>query len=544
LKAQIKDRRDFLKFMGRTSAALGFVPFLLPGCSSPTRKYVSGTPFAPVSPTTRDDLMLAEGLKYEILLKWGEPINARENFGVHNDFLAFEAFKNKTDEGVLMVNHEYLHPILFHNRKMDSPRTKQEMILEQEAVGVSLVHIKKEDGIWKFVKNSKYNRRVSGRTMIPFQKGYRIFGSTSAMGTLSNCAGGKTPWGTFLTCEENYDIFVGEAKFENRHRKFIEVDKFKWYEHFPVPPEHYGWVVEIEPFTGKAVKRCALGRFEHESATIVVSKKNRAVAYMGEDRKGGYIYKFVSDSGTSLEKGTLYVADTVKGRWIPLDLEKSKELKKHFDTQIEVLTYCNKASEIVGATQQDRPEDIEIDPISGEIFIALTNNSDRNNHYGSILKIQEASGDYEAKNFKATTFTTGSQENGFACPDNMVFDKNGNLWFTTDMPEREISEGAYGGLGNNGLFYMPLRGKYAGRAYQVASSPIDAEFTGPMFSPDNKTLFLCVQHPGSETKDPRNPTSDWPERKGVPKSSVVTISGPLLDQLLMKDPPPAPQKKS
>ena len=132
----------------------------------------------------------------------------------------------------------------------------------------------------------------------------------------------------------------------------------------------------------------------------------------------------------------------------------------------------------------------------------------------------------------ATTWKSGGPEFGLACPDNLAFDKKGNLWVTSDISDEKTDQGPYKGLGNNGLFYVPLRGEWAGRAFRIATTPKDAEFTGPMFSDDGKTLFLCVQHPGATTVDPEKPTSTWPDRKGLPKSAVVMIQGPLLDKLL------------
>lgn len=528
------DRRDFLKFMGRTSTALaiGGLWSTLPGCTTVSPRPLN-LGFKPIRPTHDDAFILPAGLRHEILIRWGEPINSSENFGTNNDFLAFHSLNTKADEGILLVNHEYFHPVLLHNREMNTPRTKEEVIREQLSVGNSLLHIKNKDGSWQVVKNSKYNRRITGRTTIPFQPGRKIFGSSQAMGTLANCAGGKTPWGTFLTCEENYDIFYAESSFENRERRFVDNNKFRWHQYFPNPPEHYGWVVEIEPLTGKAVKRTSLGRFEHECATVVLGKSGKPVVYMGEDRNGGGIFKFISDKKDSLESGTLYVADTDHGIWIPMDLGKTPELKKHFSDQTEVLTYARRAAEIAGGTPQDRPEDIEVDPATNNIIVALTNNAKHLNAFGSLLKISEKDGDFESLQFESSTFISGGPQSGFACPDNLAFDKKGNLWMTVDMPETAIAHGGYEAFGNNGLFYIPMTGVNAGQAFQVASAPRDAELTGPLFSPDYKTLFLSVQHPGSETKDPRKPTSQWPDGPGhLPKSAVLTISGPLLDQLM------------
>ncbi len=536
-------RRHFLEFMGRSLTLTSLTPLLGTGAtfavgastvSCTSLETQKKSPFPVVRPSLKDDLILAEGLHYQILIKYNESINKTEKFGTHNDYLALTLFPGKTDEGILLVNHEYLNPTLIHARKIiNGERTKDEVLLEQSTLGCSLLHLKKDaNDQWQIVKDSQYNRRLTARTPIPFQKGYTILDSKVAIGTLVNCAGGVTPWGTVLTCEENYDNFYGDVTYVNKERKFVPIDKYRWFDHFPLPPEHYGWVVEVDPFTGKAVKRNALGRFEHECATIKMTKDQRPVVYMGEDRKFGCLYKFISSKKNSLEKGTLYVADTEKGKWIPLDLKKNPKLKPHFDSQTEVLTYTREAAQLAGGTPQDRPEDIEIDPLTGDIFVALTNNSDRQNYYGSLLKIVEDNNNPESMTFQASTWKSGGPEWGVACPDNMAFDRNGNLWVTSDIADENTNRGPYKGLGNNSLFYVPLRGEFAGQAFRVATSPCDAEFTGPMFSPDGKTLFLCVQHPGEGTTDPLKPTSTWPDRQGLPKSSVVMIQGPLLDQLL------------
>lgn len=526
-------RRDFLKFMGYSSVALGMGPTILNlgGCTHSNRLN-NQRPFLPLQPTKVDDLVLAKGFSYEVLIQAETPINSKDVFGQHNDYLAFIPFPDRQDAGLLWVNHEYLHPVLVHNRAMNRPRTRQEILKEQASVGGSILEMKKENYRWQVVKNSTYNRRISALTNIPFQKDYQILGKSVAKGTLANCAGGITPWGTILTCEENYDIFYGETAYNNGKRTFIpHDDELAWYKYDAQPPEHYGWVVEVDLKTGKAIKRNALGRAPHEGATVALSSSGFPVVYMGEDRVGGFVYKFVSSQKNSLEAGTLYAADTNNGRWLPLDIQKNKQLAKSFKNQVDVLTYSHQAAKIAGATPQDRPEDIEIHPNTGDIYIAMTKNPATENFNGSILRIQENNKAYEGLNFKASVWLSGGIENGFACPDNMVFDNKGNLWLTVDMSEKDIKKGHYKGLGNNGLYYIPMSGSNAGEVFQVASAPVDAEFTGPFFAPDYKTLFLSVQHPGSSTKDPKNPSSTWPNRKGLPKSSVVTISGPALNAL-------------
>ena len=527
------NRRSFLKYMGRSTLALSAIA-TLPGCQQNKLKRQEGL-FPGLNPSLEDDLLLAPNFDYHIVAKWGEALNSKgEKFGFNCDFTSFVPFRGKVDEGLLWVNHEFVIPSFVH-RKNESElknRTRSQMIAEQKEVGGSIIHIRKRNNQWKLVKNSKYNRRLDGRTPIPFSHNFKIQGSKKAYGTLANCSGGQTPWRTILTSEENYHNFYGDIQFDEKgNKRFVDSQRLGWNKHFPLPPEHYGWVVEVDPFTGKAKKQVLLGRAAHEGATPVLTKKKKAVVYMGEDTEGGFIYKFVS-TGAHLNKGKLYAADTVKGRWLLLDYDKDPRLNKYFSSQLEVLTYSHKAAEILGATPQDRPEDIEVDPKTNNIIVALTNNKNKKNFYGSLLKITEAQ-DFDSTTFQSEHWINGGYETGFSCPDNFAFDNKGNLWMTVDISEKVIDRGPYKGFGNNGLFYIPLSGPKAGIAIQVASAPADAELTGPWFSPDYKTLFLSVQHPGALSRFRIDkPTSQWPDGPGkLPKSSVIALQGKRLTQL-------------
>ena len=264
------------------------------------------------------------------------------------------------------------------------------------------------------------------------------------------------------------------------------------------------------------------------------AKDGRAVVYSGDDANDQCFYKFVADKADSLEKGTLYVADTEKGKWLALDWASQPKLKKAFKNQTEVLVFAREAAHLLGATKLDRPEDVEVDPRTGHVIVALTNNAPKNNHFGQLMKIEEKGGDAAALEFKASTLLAGGPENGFACPDNLAFDPNGNLWMTSDISGSSIGKAPYEKFGNNGLFVIPAEGSFAGKVIQVASAPVDAEFTGPAFSPDGKTLFLSVQHPGEKSKGPNKLTSHWPEGgKSAPKASVIAVSGDNLKRLAM-----------
>ncbi len=511
----IMNRRNFLQFLG-VSGVLA----TLPSCSTNSALTPSGTSLPGLGTTLEDRLITADGLAYDVLVRWGDRINGTEKFGFNNDFIAFHPLAS--DRGLLWVNHEYVTPLFIKG----NDRTKANVDQELLEVGGSIVEVKLEKGKWAFVPDSAYNRRLTGNTKIPFAGGRKVGGTTFALGTMGNCAGGKTPWGTFLTCEENYDIFWGDVDRKGKKT----ASWLAWDKHYPRNPQHYGWVVEVEPKTGAAKKLVSLGRCAHECAAVTKGKNGRVVAYTGDDSINEHLYKFISDSGDSLEQGKLYVANLEKGQWLSLDIADQPVLKEKFKDQTEILTYVREAAKLVGATPLDRPEDIEFDPLTGHVFVALTNNKVVKNFYGSILKIIEDNDDPASLTFKHETFLTGSGES-FACPDNMVFDPKGNLWFTTDMAGTEMNKGPYEKLGNNGLFVFLRSGPNQGKIIRVASAPVDAEFTGPCFSPDYKTLFLSVQHPGETSPSLNKLTSHWPDG-GVPKPSVVTLTGPLLDRIV------------
>lgn len=534
-------RRDFLKFFGGTTSLLfmgGVGSGVLTSCSTSLEKVDFKTlGFKPLTPRTDDELVLANGLNYKIMMSWGDQLNSKERFGYNNDFTAYVPLKDKADEGILWVNHEYVHPMFASGYRRGEKRTKEQVDQEREEVGGSLVHIKKTKEGWAPVQNSPYNKRLSATTAIPLVAPRPIDGTSVAVGTLGNCAGGVTPWGTFLSAEENYQHYYGDYDYKSNDRKS---GRLSWHKFYDQSPRHYGWVVEIEPLTGKAKKLTALGRFSHESATTVRAKDGRVVVYSGDDKADEFIYKFISHSKDSLEKGELFVADLKNGRWLSLDRSKSKILQEEFDDQLDVLIHCRRAGRLLGATHCDRPEDIEINPSNGDVIVALTNNYDKknwsdpkNNFYGSLLKISEKDRDPAALSFTSDTLVMGGRETGLACPDNLCFDRRGNLWVTTDISGSVVEKKAYKGFGNNALHYIPMSGPYAGQVFQVASAPVDAELTGPSFAPDGETLFLSVQHPGERSKSLKKLTSHWPKGGGeIPRSSVVQIRGETMRKLL------------
>lgn len=507
----MNNRRDFLKFIGASSLSVSGLS-LFQSCQNQI-----GTSKR-IFPTTADEVVLLPGLKYHTIVGWGDRMSDKDVFGFNCDYINTHYLND--NEMIMWVNHEYVNPLFVSG----SDRNKKNVDIERSLTGGSLVHLKKEQGQWKFTPGHKLNKPVRSDTPMTFAYGAKIQGSNKVEGMVSNCAGGKTPWNTFLSCEENYHQNYGEV--DRKSGKLIYEPSIAWHKFYPHSPEKYGWVVEIDPFTGKAQKHVNLGRFSHESATCHIGKKKQVVVYSGDDKANEHVYKFVSETATDFKKGVLYVANTEKGRWLPLDLELSPILKQHFKSQVEVLTYAREAAKILGATTLNRPEDIEIHPHSGDIYISLTNNKKKGDYYGSILKISEKDNDHTSLEFKSETFKLGGDL--FSCPDNLVFDSKGNLWVATDISGSSIGKDSYQKFGNNGLFLIPTSGENKGKVIQVASAPVDAEFTGLSFDRDESTLFVSVQHPGELTKDLSKPTSTWPTGKN-PVPTVIAITG--IDQI-------------
>ena len=547
------NRRAFIKFLGKASLGSLFIPPFLVNCSSNSSSIVSKNlsdktlerlkklTLENLIASDTDDLLLSNGLNYHTIIKWGDAISDHDTFGFNNDFTCFIPLnENNSKDGLLWVNHEYVNPLFvsdFNYREYENPqqhRTKEQVDKEMYNVGGTIVRIREENGQWKVVKNDPYNRRITARTPMKLNWDTPIKGKTSVIGTHSNCSGGITPWKTFLTCEENYDNFFGETEYDENNRETHRPSTENWENFYKYPPEHYGWVVEVDPKDGTAQKHIALGRFAHECCTLYELEDKRVVAYSGDDKDNEHLYKFISSKPQSLKEGTLYVADTKEGKWIPLDWKKQPVLQKKFKNQTEVLIRAREASKLVGATELNRPEDIEIDPITGNIFVSLTNNKSKNDFHGSILKIEETNGAFDSLTFKAATFKAGGKESGFSCPDNLAFDLSGNLWITSDISGSDMNrdDNLYRPFKNNSLFVIPRYGQDSGKVIRVASAPKDAELTGPWFSPDGKTLFLSVQHPGEQTRDKNNPTSKWPfDKDGIPKPAVVAISGDLIEKM-------------
>lgn len=501
--------------------------------------------FIPISPSDEDKLILPEGFDYRIIRKWGDKISETENFGYNNDYVAYlpidflEGGKNSED-GLLVVNHEFPSPLFINGYSDDDFRknkikTKDEVEAEKKSVGISVFRVKKEKGKWFFAEDEQYNRRLDANTLFKIKGkaagSEELKSAEFAKGTLANCSGGLTPWGTMLSGEENFqDYYVSKNIWEYRWND-VESDFML---------EHYGWVVEVDPFDKNSIpkKRTSLGRFRHENVAINISPTNKkqVVAYMGDDKVDQCVYKFISKNSYDekersnnmdiLDEGDLYTADFKNNKWQLIDKEKRDELKNNFRSQADVLINCDAAAKLVGGTECNKPEDIEINPIDNSVFISFTNNYKKEDFFGSIIRIIEKNSDPSELDFEWEVFSTGGVASGFSCPDNLTFDSSGNLWVLCDISASLLNKDMQKNFKNNSLFMIPTSGENKGKAFQFASGPSDCEMCGGNFTPDESTMFLSIQHPGENSTSLENLTSRWPNfGNDVPRPAVVAITG-------------------
>lgn len=401
-----------------------------------------------------------------------------------------------------------------------------------------------------------------------------------AQGTFNNCGNGFTPWGTYLACEENFNNYFGNSAGEDRRNAAqkrygisAKASLFQWEKHEarfdyvkePNESNRFGWIVEIDPFNPGSIpqKRTALGRFKHENAAFALTKDGRPVVYMGDDQANDYIYKFVSKhkyvpggkTSHLLNEGDLYVArfDAGKatgdfagtGEWLLLDKQRNGKLHTdaQFANQAAVLVHARMAGDVVGATKMDRPEWVSVHPKTGEVYVTLTNNTSRTvadeanprpkNVYGQIVRWREAGGDAAATQFEWDIFVlagnpmvhtdrknlmSGSAnitaDNTFNSPDGLAFDAEGRLWIQTDG--KYSNKGDYAGQGNNQMLCAdPVTQEI--RRFFVG--PKECEVTGITFTPDYKTMFVNIQHPGEDGD------SHWPAGgNSIPRSATVVIT--------------------
>ncbi|MCE2912738.1 MAG: PhoX family phosphatase [Rubrivivax sp.] len=563
--------------------------------------------FTPIAASAADRITVPPGYTATAFLLWGEPVGVPGNMpafrddagnsaadqavqmGMHHDGIHYYPLDGSR-RGLLVMNHEYTDDGLLHAGGM-VPWTAEKVRKSQAAHGVSVSEVELKDGRWQAVRPSRYARRFTASS--PFAIGGPAAGHALmrtaadpagrlALGTFNNCASGMTPWGTYLSGEENFIGYFSSADQPTAHERRWGMRKngwgYRWHEHDdrfdavknPNEANRHGWVVEIDPYdpASTPVKRTALGRAAHEGAWVAVTKDGRAVVYSGEDARFEYIYKFVSRdrirpgggkaNAELLDHGTLYVARFDaggRGRWIPMRAgEGPLTAAAGFADQGEVVIKSRQASDLLGATKMDRPEWLAIDTATRWVYCTLTNNTARgqpgqpgvdaanpraNNTMGQIIRWKE-DGDFDGEGFEWNHLVlAGDPANErpeakgnikgdlYGCPDGIAFDNRGVLWIQTDVFASQMNRGEFQRIGNNQMLACDPG---TAETRRFLTGPVNCEITGACWTPDGRTLFINVQHPGetpSERSNPEEPRrfSNWPEFKpdGRPRSATVVI---------------------
>ncbi len=562
---------------------------------------------------------VAPGYDADVLLRWGDPVFAdgpefdpanqtadaqAKQFGYNNDYVGFIPVDGSAEHGLLVVNHEYTNPHLMFpglvkivdGKVEQAPLSKEQVDIEMAAHGGTVVEIRKVDGKFQPVLDGKLNRRITASTEMqltgPAAGSDRLKTSADAtgtrvIGTVNNCAGGVTPWGTYVMAEENiHGYFSGELPADhpeaaNYERMGVPEGAYEWakfYDRFdigkePNEPNRFGWIVEVDVNdpTSMPKKRTALGRFKHEGAESIVAPDGRVVFYLGDDERFDYVYKFVTagrfdpDNRSAnmdlLDEGTLYTAKFSEDgsiEWMPLvHGEGPLTAENGFASQADVLIETRRAADLLGATKMDRPEDIQPNASNGKVYVMLTNNTKRSaeqvdaanprekNAFGHIIEIAEDGGDFAATKGKwevllkcgdpsvaevGASFSTATTANGwFGMPDNCAIDSAGRLWVSTD------GQGPKATGRTDGLWAVDTEGEARATSKLFFRVPIGAEMCGPLFTPDDQTAFVAVQHPGDGGEDwdgfgrasyYEDPSTRWPDFKpDMPvRPSVLAIT--------------------
>lgn len=622
----IANRRSLLK--GSLGLALGgFIGGALSGCTNAS-KDMAGVLIKKKSPVIGftsvplqhaldfDRVLVAEGYSARAFFSWGDEVvtgavpwkvDATNTWqeqtlqaGQNHDGMAYFPFADApNDHGLLVINHEYTNPTLHKNGPTETHdtegmihRPEQEVLKEQAAHGVSVIEIKRDQqGVWQRVKASARNRRLTANT--PMEITGPAAGSahlktaqdptgTRVLGTLNNCSMGKTPWGTYLVCEENWhNYFVNRDKADWQARKShsrygisngLNSSKYYWetvdprfdatptqkqyHGGFVNEPNRFGWVVELDPFDPESIpkKRTAMGRYSRECATVSIGDDGKMAIYSGDDTRGEYVYKFVPKNRFNkdddlanrelLDEGTLYVAafySDGRGAWLPLIWGQGGLTERNgFFSQADVVINARVAGDILGATPMDRPEWVAVDPHSREVYVTLTNNIERGvkadqpvnaanprseNHHGQIVRWAEKNSDPTATEFSWEIFLLAgnnaqaevpdNQQGNirgdlFSCPDGLWFDADGRLWIETDFDDEED---VYHPMGCNQLLCADSVTREVKR---FLVGPRGCEITGLTGTPDGKSLWLNIQHPGISY-----PASDGKTR---PRSTTVLVT--------------------
>jgi len=607
VESRYLSRRSLLRGMTAVAA--------ITAITTPLETLVSRAAHAAAAPFTFDEIAhgvdethhVAAGYSADILMRWGDPVvpgapdfdptaqtaeaQARQ-FGYNNDFVGFAPMPYGADSSaraLLCVNHEYtneevMFPGISRQDEIKFPDMTPELVaIEMAAHGGTVVQIEKFAGKWRPSKDQAYNRRITANTRMrlsgPAAGHDRLKTKTDptgtrVLGTFNNCAGGMTPWGTYLMAEENFHGYFW-GKLSDSHPEARNYKRYgvpgNWYawgryhdrfdiEKEPNEANRFGWVVEVDPFdpTSTPVKRTAMGRFKHEGAHPIVNSDGRVVIYQGDDQRFDYLYKFVSEGRYNpnnrtanrdlLDSGTLYVARFESDgtmAWLPLEHGRGPLTGENgFESQADILIETRRAADLLEATPMDRPEDVEPNPVTNAVYVMLTNNSKRKsgrenvvnpragNLFGHIVELIPPEGDHSASAFEwdilvmcgdpakpatGARWGTATTENGwFGSPDNCAVDHQGRLWVTTDQGEKWAKTGTA-----DGVWALETEGPTRGSGRMFFRVPVGAEMCGPVFTPDDEALFVAVQHvavDGAKDYKPfgrnstfEDPATRWPD---------------------------------
>ncbi|MEO0999425.1 MAG: PhoX family phosphatase, partial [Pseudomonadota bacterium] len=533
---------------------------------------------------------VAEGYNAQVLLRWGDPITADapdfdpqnqsveaqlQQFGYNNDYVGFVPLNDDGSRGVLCVNHEYTNEeVMFpglgrQDRDGFASMTREIAEIEMAAHGGTVVEIAQDaDGTWAPVLDSPLNRRISPLTTAmtfsgPAAGDDRMKTSTdpsglSVIGTLNNCAGGITPWGTYLMAEENFHGYFwtdnrdgeGDATFEgipereaaSMRRYGVPGGWYNWgryHDRFNIDKEpnesnRFGWIVEVDPMdpTATPVKHTALGRFRHEGAESIVNTDGRVVVYTGDDNRFDYLYRFVSSGRVSgdkaadmqlLSEGELSVArfnEDGTMDWLPLVYGQGPLTEENgFTSQADVMIDARIAGDLLGATPMDRPEDVQ--PHADKVYVLLTNNSRRGadqvdaanpraeNLFGHIIELTVPGGDHDTAQVEWNILVRCGDPSVAEVGAQWGPETTENGWFASpdncaiDADGRlwvSTDQGRGWPLTGkaDGLYAVETDGETRGSSALFFRCPVGAELCGPYFTPDSETLFLAVQHPATD----------------------------------------------
>ena len=490
--------------------------------------------FDAINTSTADNITVPPGYSAQVMVRWGDPLwsdgeefdhatrgtasSQAVSFGDNNDGMEVYAYGDKT---ILIANNEYTNlRIIWGNRRKRIAENDDDILKGMNAHGLTVVEIKQKDGQWSIVKDSPFNRRLTPDVEMDITgpaTGHNLMKTTRdpagvvAQGTFNNCGNGSTPWGTYLACEENFNSYFatdnpelatsaemkryGVTPLGRGHRWEKIDDRFDLAKE-PNECNRHGYVTEVDPTdpNSRPKKRTALGRFKHENAEVVVNGDGHIVVYMGDDERGEFLYRYVSngfyapgaETDSLLDDGRLYVAkfsDDGTGEWLELSPQSTG-----MANMAEICIHTRIAASTVGATTMDRPEWVSANPNAAEVYCCLTNNKNRGlktnaggdetpvggpnpreaNQYGQIVRWRPHTGDHTSNIFDWDLYVLAgnptvhsdanagsnniTKDNMFNSPDGLKFDSNGILWIQTDG--NYSNEDNYAGQGNNQMLSL------------------------------------------------------------------------------------------